>query len=294
VISVASVDKDLQKSSFSQWNDMVDIAAPGMDIYSISTKPEVVVTDDMNNSINAVLMTKSPVPEDEIVAEPVHCFLAQDTCQDAFGKICIIERGDITFAEKARNCQAGGGIAAMVFNNEGTNFAGTLGDDVVIKIPVFSLSQEDGLKALQALVLRIVVSSLNYETISGTSMSVPHVSGVITKIWAALPGCTNHQVREAIEVTAMDLGYEGRDDYFGHGLIQAVEAYKYLQSLPAPCGQSSLSNGAENISEYDYTERKEVPQATKVKMVGDDGRIRGSGGGGGNERRNLRAGDKAV
>jgi serine protease len=60
----------------------------------------------------------------------------------------------------------------------------------------------------------------------GTSMAAPHVTGAIAKIWAARPQCTNMQVRAAVEGTAKDLGPVGRDDLYGHGLVQAKAAYK--------------------------------------------------------------------
>jgi serine protease len=66
----------------------------------------------------------------------------------------------------------------------------------------------------------------SYAYKQGTSMAAPHVTGVIAKIWAARPQCTNVQVRAAVEGTAKDLGPVGRDDLYGHGLVQAKAAYK--------------------------------------------------------------------
>ena len=33
------------------------------------------------------------------------------------GKVCLIKRGAIPFGEKVKNCQASGGVAAIVWNN---------------------------------------------------------------------------------------------------------------------------------------------------------------------------------
>ncbi|MEO1172603.1 MAG: hypothetical protein AAFX94_11225, partial [Myxococcota bacterium] len=35
-------------------------------------------------------------------------------------------------------------------------------------------------------------------------------------------------LRAALTATALDLGATGRDNEFGHGLVQAVEAYNFL------------------------------------------------------------------
>ena len=80
----------------------------------------------------------------------------------------------------------------------------------------------------------LIVNSLSFSPLY--SMSVPHVTGAIAKIWSALPGCTKKQVRQAIIETAKDLGGQGPDNRFGAGLIQVVDAYNYLKNLPAPCG----------------------------------------------------------
>jgi serine protease len=65
-----------------------------------------------------------------------------------------------------------------------------------------------------------------YGVLDGTSMATPHVTGAIAKIWAARPQCTYLQVRAAVEGTAKDLGPIGRDDDYGHGLVQVKAAYQ--------------------------------------------------------------------
>jgi serine protease len=69
-----------------------------------------------------------------------------------------------------------------------------------------------------------------YESFQGTSMACPHVAGAAAKIWAARPQCTNKQVREALEKTAKDLGAPGRDDLFGHGLVQVKSAFQVREN----------------------------------------------------------------
>jgi serine protease len=70
-----------------------------------------------------------------------------------------------------------------------------------------------------------------YSYFDGTSMAAPHVAGAISKIWAARPQCTNAQVRAAVEGTAKDLGPVGRDDDYGHGLVQVKAAYEVCHEL---------------------------------------------------------------
>jgi len=60
-----------------------------------------------------------------------------------------------------------------------------------------------------------------YNTISGTSMATPHVSGVAALAWEANPLLTNAEVRALLQSTADDLGNAGLDNSFGYGLVDA-------------------------------------------------------------------------
>ncbi len=152
------------------------------------------------------------------------------------GKVVLCERGDISFYDKVMNVQNGGGVAAVIYNNEPGNFLGTLGDEASASdIVGISLSQEDG----QYLVANKLGSTgwvdssyswpaSGYEAWDGTSMAAPHVSGVAALIWSANPSWTNVEIREALDETAVDLGASGRDVVFGFGLVQALDALNYL------------------------------------------------------------------
>ncbi|KXI28573.1 trypsin-like serine protease [Paraglaciecola hydrolytica] len=78
----------------------------------------------------------------------VACGKGEATCANASAKVCLIERGDINFSEKALNCESGGGIAAIIYNNEVGEISGTLGEDFNGTIPVVAITREDGLTLL--------------------------------------------------------------------------------------------------------------------------------------------------
>ena len=76
-----------------------------------------------------------------------------------------------------------------------------------------------------------ILSTLNgnkYGTLSGTSMSSPHVTGVAALIIAAEPEITNSRVRIRMQMTAQNMtkitgGFSAKD-WYGYGLVDAVKA----------------------------------------------------------------------
>ena len=166
------------------------------------------------------------------VSAPLYDFgLGQTDDTGVAGKVCLISRGAISFAEKVTRCEANGGVGAVIYNNVPGNFAGTL-NGAATTIPSMSVSQADGATLVTKVGMTAdagVVAS-NYAYLSGTSMATPHVSGVAGLVWSFHPECTAAQIRKVLNKTAMDLGDPGRDDKFGYGLVQAKDALKKLDA----------------------------------------------------------------
>ena len=66
---------------------------------------------------------------------------------------------------------------------------------------------------------------------TGTSMAAPNVVGVAALVISLHPEYTPQQVREVLCGTARDVGVPGRDDYFGHGIVNAYAAVLGIDSL---------------------------------------------------------------
>ncbi len=67
-----------------------------------------------------------------------------------------------------------------------------------------------------------------YDTISGTSMASPHVTGTAALVISS--GITlNTEVRSVLKTTADDLGAIGKDNLYGYGLVDAEEAATLIE-----------------------------------------------------------------
>lgn len=104
-------------------------------------------------------------PSGQVTASIVNCGIADTACIAAADKICLIARGEINFSVKVDNCQAGGGLGAIIFNNTAGNFDGTLGENFSGNIPVVAISQTDGQTLLQQLD-NIAILSVSEQTTS--------------------------------------------------------------------------------------------------------------------------------
>ncbi len=95
-------------------------------------------------TISAISMTGES--SQDVTGELAACGKAgeQLKCEGVSEKICLIQRDGITnFSEMVKICQDGGGIGAIVHNNEPGGFSGTL-KGFKATIPAVSVSQEDG------------------------------------------------------------------------------------------------------------------------------------------------------
>jgi subtilisin family serine protease len=90
-----------------------------------------------------------------------------------------------------------------------------------------------------------------YYSMSGTSMATPHVVGLVALVRAYHPEFTVDEVEQAIELTALDLGAAGRDNYFGYGRIQVDEALAWVPpDVIAPVASLTAPlRGATNVAE---------------------------------------------
>ena len=76
--------------------------------------------------------------------------------------------------------------------------------------------------------VRSAWGSDSYNTISGTSMASPHVSGAVLLLKEAFPQLSGDTLLNELYQTAVDLGAPGEDNTYGRGIIDVYAAFQSL------------------------------------------------------------------
>lgn len=233
VISVAAIDSDKVVADFSQKNDQVELAAPGVSV--LSTVPSI---EDVSLTVGGVEYSGNHITNAPRTSGVDGALADGGLCTSTGswgGAVVLCERGEISFFDKVSNVESSGGVAAVIYNNEPGGFLGTLGDGNTSSIPAISLSQEDGqflvgneIGANGTVVDLLEQPASGYAFFNGTSMATPHVSGVAALVWSHFDTLSNVDIRNALAATAEDLGAAGRDNSYGYGLVQAKAAVDHL------------------------------------------------------------------
>ncbi|BDG08790.1 S8 family serine peptidase [Anaeromyxobacter paludicola] len=233
VVSVAAVDANLQRASFSQYNRQVELAGPGVDVLSALPRG---VGRLAAVTVGASTFAAEPVTftaVGSVTGPVVPCGIcdASTACgAQAAPFVALCDRGTITFAEKVQNAQAAGATAVIIANSlrDPPDSAGsfTLGAASATWPPVASISHNSGVaaKALLPAEGTVAITTADYGFLQGTSMATPHVAGCAAVAWAAHPGYANSDLRDLLRATAQDLGKPGRDPEFGFGLVDCLAA----------------------------------------------------------------------
>ena len=260
VMSVAAVDADENVASFSQKNADVEIAAPGVMVKSTYPKYEnnwlnTSAGNYKGNHVEAAGRTKDGNGVTATLVDGGLC-----TAAGAWsGRIVLCQRGEVSFKQKVDSVAAGGGVAAVIYNNVSGELLATCDDGTGTKcdaIPAIGLSMENGALAVNSVgtsttvISTVVPSNTEYTYMDGTSMATPHVSAIAAVVWSHNSGWTNAAVRDALVKTARDKGAAGRDVEYGFGIVQTCGALKFLGGTcgtttePPPSGDTTAPTTA--------------------------------------------------
>ena len=243
IVMVGAADNNDNIASFSQFPSCmegngpkatfneticVEVAASGVGV--LSTYPAGLATSAATTVGGASVASEAMENFGSASGSTYFMGTAEATDSGAAGKICLIDRGNISFHDKVANCEASGGVGAIIINNVAGMLYGTLGDPNNTSIPAVGTALEDRDTILAAATATIDISTSDYGKMDGTSMATPTAAGLAALVWSNHPTCTGEQIRSALKATAADKGAAGHDEYFGYGLVKAADANAYLNT----------------------------------------------------------------
>ena len=228
-VAVGAVDRNNVVASFSNRGKNIDLVAPGVTVLSAvpaGLGSEASVT---SGSTYTAYGLEFAGKTNGITGTLVDCGLAKAASDCAKGSatqfVALIQRGEISFADKVRNATAAGAAAAVIYNNAPEEFTGTLGS-AGSWIPAVSVSGTDGsaLKARVGQGATVANAVSSWDHMDGTSMATPHVAGVAAQVWSVNPAMSPATVEDHLYATACDLGASGYDTTYGRGIVNASRA----------------------------------------------------------------------
>lgn len=113
------------------------------------TSVQVLSPETVKMDANAIQYSVGGNAEGELVAVPGIGNRDEFSKVNVRGKIALVKRGTLSFAEKSNNAAEVGAIAILIYNEAPTSFTGTLRDKV--SIPTIGVSGTAGARLLQLL-----------------------------------------------------------------------------------------------------------------------------------------------
>ncbi|WP_204487196.1 S8 family serine peptidase [Archangium primigenium] len=243
VLAVGAVDAHGQVASFSNGGEGLSLVAPGVDILS-----SISVSGNTVSRLDAGVLSYDSrslffSPPGDYTGTLVDCGQGEalgcqgGTCAGFVAYVRLEHGADPS--RIARNVMSQG-ARAIIFgtsDSESQSWQMSLEGPSAAWVPALSVGRESRGAVLQHLgkPIHVNLRGVDYARFMGTSMAAPHVTAVAALLWGAHPELTASEVREVMERTALDLGTPGRDNQYGHGLVQARTALDALDGLaPLP------------------------------------------------------------
>ena len=189
-----------------------------------------------------------------------------------YGRIALIERGEITFQSKVDRVSRAGAVAAVVFNNRPGGFRGTLGGES--EVPVVAISREDGSK------LQELMSGGQVEV----AVTVEDVGEMSRNVVAELPGTGDGVVVVGAHYDTVPEVIGANDNASGVGVLLALAGE--LVGRPFPFTLRFIAFGSEEtgldgsrhyVDQLTDAELGEIRAMVNLDVVGSGNGLRVTG-----------------
>jgi subtilisin family serine protease len=198
--------------------------------------------------------------------------------------------GSSTVRSAADKMRAKGGVVVVSAGNTGAATNGTQSDSLIVVSATGSTDARASWSSYGADVdlaapgvnIYTTARGGSYANKNGTSFAAPVVAGVAALIKSLRPDFTAAQIEAALTSTALDLGTNGKDQYYGHGRVNAGAAVLAAAgavaadttppkaAIAAPVGGTVSGSVTVSASASDNVGVTRVELLANGKLVGTD------------------------
>jgi subtilisin family serine protease len=235
-IAVGAINKNLTVATFSNRGPELDLAAPGVDIYSLAMRGSglVATIESGSRSISATAFTGSRTGEATGILVDCASGRLDQIPPTVAGNVALLRMdAAFPFSEALGNVVSAKPAALIVVNGEARFYYANVNPAGVVP-PMASIGSDDAERLTPGETVRVVSTLGDYKFGYGTSHAAPHVAGVVALLRSLAPDARPAQIRNALSMAARDAGPTGRDDEYGWGIVDALAAARLLAPEKLP------------------------------------------------------------
>jgi serine protease len=237
-IAVGAIDKNLTVAYFSNHGPELDLAAPGVDIYSLAPHGSGLAATIVTGSvtINATAFTGTRTGDARGTLIDCGSGRLDQIPRTLAGNVALLRMdAAFPFGEALGNVVRAAPAALIVVNGESRFYYANV-NPAGVAPPTASIGSDDAQRLTPGSEVRVVSILGDSKFGYGTSHAAPHVAGVVALLRSLTPDARPAQIRNVLYMSARDAGPAGRDNDYGWGIVDAYAAAKLLapEKLPAP------------------------------------------------------------
>lgn len=239
VIAVGAIDRSQNVASFSNRGPQIDVAAPGVDIYSLA-RPGTGLEARIDTEAAGVVYATSfgGTRTGDVTGKLVDCGVGRldQIPAEVAGNVALFRMASsMDFGTAIGNVTRANAAALVIVNSEPRFWYANVNPPGVIPATA-SIGSDDALRLTPGQTIHLVSTTGDAKFTWGTSCASPHVAGVVALLRALAPDARPSTIRNVLAMSARDAGPAGRDDDYGAGIVDAYAAARLLapEVLPQP------------------------------------------------------------
>jgi serine protease len=238
-IAVGAIDAHQTVATFSNHGPELDLAAPGVDVYSLAMHGTGLVATISGDSMPTISATAfAGTRTGDVTGILLDCGIGRvDQIPPTLsGNVALLRMSSaIAFGSALGNVINAHPAGIVVVNTEARDYYSTV-NPAGVAPPTASIGSDDAERLTSGSTVHLVEAFGDYRFGYGTSFASPHVAGVAALLRGLAPDARPSTIRNVLAMSARDAGTTGRDDYYGSGIVDAYAAAQLLapEKLPPP------------------------------------------------------------